>query len=81
MRLIRDLETQGVTDAPYTSWDMTMVSKTGSMIVVGSAKAQCSKAKPAELGQSHPEQPECGLKRHKGWPVLSHAYDKYSVLA
>jgi hypothetical protein len=79
--LIRALVTWGVIDVPYTSWDMATVSKTGSTIAVGSAKVQGSKAKPAESGQSHPEQPECGTKRHKGWPVLGHKYDEYSVLA
>jgi hypothetical protein len=33
---------------------------------MGSAKAQGSKAKLAESGQSCPEQP----KRHEGWPAV-----------
>jgi hypothetical protein len=41
----------------------------GLMIVVGSAKAQGSKVKPVESGQSHPEQLERATKRHKGWPT------------
>jgi hypothetical protein len=43
---------------PSTSWHTTTISKTGSMIAVGSTKAQGSKEKPDELGQSHPEQLE-----------------------
>jgi hypothetical protein len=54
----------------YTSWDMATISKTGPTIVVGSAKALGSKAKPTESGQSHPEQPERGTKQHKGWPAI-----------
>jgi hypothetical protein len=42
----------------------------GPMIAVGSAKAQVLKAQPAESCQSHPEQPDRGTKRHKGWPVV-----------
>jgi hypothetical protein len=42
----------------------------GTTIVVGSAKAQSSKEKPVESGQSRPEQPERGTKGHKGWPVV-----------
>jgi hypothetical protein len=34
----------------------------GPTIAVGSAKAQVLKAKPIELGQSHQEQPERGMK-------------------
>jgi hypothetical protein len=36
------------------------------MIVVGSAEAQGSKAKPVESGQSRLEQAERGTKLHKG---------------
>jgi hypothetical protein len=42
----------------------------GPTIAVGSTKAQGSKLKPAESGQSDLEQPERGMKRHKGWPVV-----------
>jgi hypothetical protein len=41
---------------------MTTVSEMDPIIVVGSAKAQGSKAKSAESGQSRPEQPERGTK-------------------
>jgi hypothetical protein len=47
---------------------MATVSETGPMIVMGSAKAQDLKAKPAKSGQSHPERQ---TKRHKGWPAVS----------
>jgi hypothetical protein len=57
-------------DVPYTLWDTTTLSKTAPTIIVGSAKAQGSKAKPAESGQSRPEKPEQGTKRHKGWPAV-----------
>jgi hypothetical protein len=40
------------------------------MIVMGSAKAQGSKAKSDDSGQSHPEQPERGTNRHKGLLVV-----------
>jgi hypothetical protein len=46
---------------------MATVSKMGPTIAVGSAKAQGSKAKATESGQSRPEQPERGMKQHKGW--------------
>jgi hypothetical protein len=39
-------------------------------IIVGSAKALGLKVKPAESGQSRPEQPEGGTKRHKEWPTV-----------
>jgi hypothetical protein len=48
---------------------MVTISKMGPTIAMGSANAQGSKAKPAESGQSRPEQPERGTKRHKGWPI------------
>jgi hypothetical protein len=54
---------------PYASCDTATISEMSPTIVVGSAKAQDSKAKPTELGQSRPEQPEQGMKRHKGWLV------------
>jgi hypothetical protein len=38
------------------------MSEMGPMIAVGSARAQCSKAKSTELGQSRPEQLEQGTK-------------------
>ncbi len=41
----------------------------GSTIVVGSAKAQCSKAKPAELGQSRSEQPKRGMRAIVSWRI------------
>jgi hypothetical protein len=56
-------------DAPSTSRDTATVSKMGPTIAMGSAKAQGSKVKPTESGQSRPEQPEQGTKRHNGWPV------------
>jgi hypothetical protein len=46
---------------------MATVSKMGFMIVMGSTKAQGSKAKPAKSGQSRPEQPERETKQHKWW--------------
>jgi hypothetical protein len=49
---------------------MATVSKMGPTIAVGFAKAQGSKAKATESGQSRPEQPERGMKQHKGWPVV-----------
>jgi hypothetical protein len=55
---------------PYTSRDTAIISETGPTIAMGSAKAQGLKAKPTESGQSHPEQLERGMKRHKGWPVV-----------
>jgi hypothetical protein len=55
----------------YALRDTATVSKMGPMIIMGSAKAQGSKAKPDRSGQSRPEQPERGTKRHKGWPVAS----------
>jgi hypothetical protein len=42
----------------------------GPTIAMGSTKAQGSKAKPAELGRSCPEQQERGTKRHKVWPAV-----------
>jgi hypothetical protein len=42
----------------------------GPTMAVGSAKAQGSKAKPAESGQSRPEQSERGMEQHKGWPTV-----------
>jgi hypothetical protein len=33
-------------DVPYTSWDTATVSEMGPKIVMGSSKAQGSKAKP-----------------------------------
>jgi hypothetical protein len=57
-------------DTPYISWDTSIVSKMGPMIAMGSAKAQGSKVKPTESGKSHPEQPEGGMKRPKGWPAF-----------
>jgi hypothetical protein len=56
-------------DVLSTSRDTTTISKTCPMIVVGFAKAQGSKVKPVESGQSRLEQPERETKRHKGWPV------------
>jgi hypothetical protein len=55
---------------PYTLRDMATVSEIGPTIVVGFAKAQGSKAKPIESGQSCPEQPERGTKQHKGQPAI-----------
>jgi hypothetical protein len=55
---------------PFTSWDIAIISKMGLMIVMGSTKAQGSKAKPTESGQSRPEQLERGTKRHKGCPAV-----------
>jgi hypothetical protein len=49
---------------------MATISKIGPTIAVGSAKAQGSKAKPTESGESRPEQPERGTKQHKGWPAI-----------
>jgi hypothetical protein len=43
----------------------------GPTIDMGSTKAQDSKAKPVESGQSHPGQPERGTKRHKRWPAAA----------
>jgi hypothetical protein len=45
-------------DAPFKSWDMTTVFEIGPTVVVGCAKAQGLKAKPAKSDQSFPEQPE-----------------------
>jgi hypothetical protein len=45
-------------DAPFTLWDTETVSQTDPMIVMGSTKAQDSKEKSVESGQSRPEQPE-----------------------
>jgi hypothetical protein len=42
----------------------------GPTIVVGSTKAQGSKAKPVELGQSRLKQLERGTKRDNGLPVV-----------
>jgi hypothetical protein len=42
-------------DVTYTSWDMTTISETSHMIVVGYVKAQDLKTKLAESGQSHLE--------------------------
>jgi hypothetical protein len=55
---------------PFTSWNMVTISETALMIVVGSTKAQGSKAKPTESGQSRPEQAKQATKRHKGWPAV-----------
>jgi hypothetical protein len=49
---------------------MATISKTGLTIVVGSTKAQGSKAKPTESDQSCPEQLERGMKQHNGWPAV-----------
>jgi hypothetical protein len=49
-------------DVPFTSRDTTTVYEMGPTVVMGSSKAQRSKAKPDELGQSYPEQPERGTK-------------------
>jgi hypothetical protein len=45
-------------DVPSTSRDMATIPKMGPTITVGSAKAQSSKMKPVESGQSRPDQPE-----------------------
>jgi hypothetical protein len=58
-------------NAPYVSRDIATVSEMGPTIVVRSAKAQGSKAKPDRSGQSRLEQPEQGTKRLKGWPAAS----------
>jgi hypothetical protein len=42
-------------DVAHTSWDTVTKSETGPTIVMGSAKAQDSKAKPINSGQSCPE--------------------------
>jgi hypothetical protein len=51
------MSSDSLNDALYTSQAMATISKMGPTIAVGSAKAQGSKAKPTELGQSCPEQP------------------------
>jgi hypothetical protein len=49
---------------------MATISEMGPMIAVRSAKAQGLKIQPSESGQSHPEQPEGGMKQHKEWPAV-----------
>jgi hypothetical protein len=70
-------------DAPSTSWDMAIVSKTGPMIAEGPAIAQGSKAKPtsrarvAQSKQSEGQSDKWGgqqlafSKTHQGDTTLS----------
>jgi hypothetical protein len=57
---------------PSTSKDMVVISKMGHTITVGLPMLRF-KGETRQSGQSHPEQPGRGTKRHKGGQQLAHS--------
>jgi hypothetical protein len=59
-------------NTPSTSWDMATVSKMGPTIVMGSAKAQGLKAKPASQVRAAKSNQSVGRSDTKGGQQLAH---------
>jgi hypothetical protein len=57
---------------PYASWDTTIISKMGPMIIVGSAKAQGSKEKPTNRVRATQSNQSEGRSDTKGGQQLAH---------